>query len=90
MDKTGKQLGVAAGRNTLLSFHGFLQKFDEDETDGVWLFSKLVYSLASPANQTMPDISNAVRAVARNVHAPKNKHWKTARGVSDNLNAMSS
>ena len=33
------------------------------------------------ANQTRPDISNAVRAVVTFVHAPKHKHWKAARGV---------
>ena len=30
------------------------------------------------ANQSRPDISNAVRAVARHSHAPKMKHWKAA------------
>ena len=30
------------------------------------------------ANQTRPDILNAVRAVARYTHAPKLVHWKAA------------
>ena len=33
------------------------------------------------ANQTRPDISNAVRAVARHLHEPKKRHWKAAQKI---------
>ena len=48
-----------------------------------------VWSLMWPANQTRPDISNAVRAVARFAHAPKHKHWKAARGILEYLKVTS-
>ena len=33
------------------------------------------------ANQTRPDIANAVRAVARYVNKPREVHWSTAIGI---------
>ena len=33
------------------------------------------------ANQTRPDIGNAVRAVARYTNSPREIHWKTAVGI---------
>ena len=89
-EKTVKQFGVTAGRNTPLSTDVFLEEFDEDEPDGVWPFRELVGSLMWLSNQTRPDISNAVRSVARYAHAPKLKHWKAARGILEYLNASSS
>ena len=56
-----------------------LLEFNEDEPGGVWPFHELVGILMWPANQTKPNISNAVRAVARFAHAPKLKRWKAAR-----------
>ena len=41
------------------------------------------------AQQTRPDISNVVRAVARFAHAPKLKHWKAARGILEYLETAS-
>ena len=35
------------------------------------------------ANQTRPDIANAVRAVARYTNSPREVHWKTAVGILD-------
>ena len=84
-----KQFGVTTGRNTPLSTDAFLEEFDEDEIDGVWPFRELVGSLMWLANQTRPDISNAVRAVARFAHALKHKHWKAARGVWEYLKVTS-
>ena len=37
------------------------------------------------ANQTRPDISNAVRAVARHSHEPKKNHWKAAQKILNYL-----
>ena len=52
--------------------------------------SAKVGSLMWLANQTRPDISNAVRAVARFAHAPMQKHSKAARGILEHLHASSS
>ena len=49
-----------------------------------------VGSLMWLANQTRPDVSNAVRAVARFAHAPKPKRWKAARGIVEYLKVTSS
>ena len=45
----------------------------KDEGAGGVPFREVVGSLI--ANQTRPDISNAVRAVARQSHEPKKSHW---------------
>jgi len=88
-ETTVNQFGVTAGRNTPLSTDVFLEEFDENEPDGVRLFRELVGSLMWLANQTRPDTSNAVRAVARFVHALKHKHWKAARGILEYLKVTS-
>ena len=41
------------------------------------------------ANQTRPDILNAVRAVARYSHSPKHVHWKVALHILQYLRLMS-
>ena len=87
--ETFKQFGVTAGRNTPLSTDSFLEESDEDEPDGVWPFRELVGSLMWLTNQTRPDISNVVRAVARFAHASKHKHWKAARGILEYLEVTS-
>ena len=45
------------------------------------LFRELVGCLIWLANQTRPDIANAVRAVARYTNSPRKVHWKTAVGI---------
>ena len=67
----------------------FLEEFDENEPDGVWPFRELVGILMWLANQTRPDISNAVRAAARFAHTPKLKHWVAARGILEYLKVTS-
>ena len=37
------------------------------------------------ANQTRPDIANAVRAVARYVNKPREVHWRTAIGILEDV-----
>ena len=50
-------------------------------------FREIVGSLMWIANQTRPDISNAVRAIARFSHDPKEVHLKAARKIFEFLNA---
>ena len=58
-----------------------LEEFDESEPEGDWPFREAVGSLMWIANQTRPDIANAVRAVARHSHEPKSVHWKAVRMI---------
>ena len=51
----------------------------EVEGEGDVPLREVVGSLMWIANQTRPDISNAVRAVARHSHEPKKSHWKAAQ-----------
>ena len=53
-----------------------LDDFDPTEPDVDKPFRSLVEHLIWLANQTRPDILNAVRTVARYSHAPKLVHWK--------------
>ena len=55
-----------------------LDYFNPDEPTVEEPFRSLVGHLMWLANQTRPDILNAVRAVARYSHAPKLVHWKAA------------
>ena len=55
-----------------------LEHFDADEPDVEELFRSLVGHLMWLANQTRPDILNAIWAVARYSHAPKRLHWQAA------------
>ena len=50
---------------------------------------EIVGSLMWIANQTRPDIANAVRAVARFSHDPKPIHYKAAQKILEYLNATS-
>ena len=57
----------------------------EDEGAGDVPFREVVGSLMWIASQTRPDISNAVRAVARNSHEPTRSHWKAAQKILNYL-----
>ena len=58
-----------------------LKQFDADEPDVEEPFRSLVGYLMWLANQTRPDILNAVLAVARYLHAPKLLHWQAAMQI---------
>ncbi|CAB1099628.1 unnamed protein product [Ectocarpus sp. CCAP 1310/34] len=57
----------------------------EDKGAGDVPFREVVGSLMWIPNQTRPDISNAVRAVARHSHEPKRSHWKAAQKILNYL-----
>ena len=58
-----------------------LASLDEDEQIEVKLFRSLIGHLMWLANQTRPDILNAVRSLARYCNAPTLRHWKAALHV---------
>ena len=62
------------------------ENFDEDEETESWPFRELVGGLMWLAISTRPDISNAVRSVARYCSAPKAVHWKSALGILAYIN----
>ena len=66
-----------------------LEEFDEDERIENWPFRELVDSLMWLSISTRPDISNAVRVVARYCTAPRAIHWKAALGILEHINGTS-
>ena len=63
-----------------------LEDFYEDKETGSWPFRELVGGSMWLAISTRPDISNAVRSVARYCSAPKAVHWKSALGIVAYIN----
>ena len=66
-----------------------LEEFGEDERVENWPFHELVGSLMWLSILTRPDISNAVRAVARYRTAPRAIYWKAALGILEYINETS-
>ena len=75
------EYGIEFGKSVPLPVGTNLAKFDKDEAPGNWPFRELVASLMWLSTQTRPDISNAVRAVARYCAPPKFVHWRAALGI---------
>jgi len=75
------KFGVTRNKETPMAVGLRLDDFDPIEPDVEEPFRSLVGHLMWLANQTRPDILNAVRAVARYSHAPKFVHWKAALHV---------
>ena len=73
---TAAKFDVSSGRNTPLSTGLKLEEFDKNESVGDWPFHELVGCLMWLANQTRPDIANAVRAVARYANQPRDKSFR--------------
>ena len=63
-----------------------LEDFGEDEETESWPFRELVGGLMWLAISTRPDISNAVRSVARYCSALEAVRWKSALGVLAYIN----
>ena len=74
----GEKYGVQGSGNIPLPVSYKLWDFDVDEPDVGRIFRELVGSLLWIALLTRPDITNAVRAVARYCSAPKLVHWNAA------------
>ena len=63
-----------------------LKEFGEDEETESWPFRELVDGLMWLVISTRPDISKAVRSVARYCSTPKVIHWKAALGILAHIN----
>ena len=77
-EKIVAKFGVTRGKPTPMVVGLRLDEFDQEEAEVEETFRSLVGHLMWLANQTRPDILNAVRAVARYSHSPKLVHWKAA------------
>lgn len=77
-ESTVAKFGVTRGKSIPAVVDLKLEVFDHDEPDVDEPFRSLVGHLMWLANQTRPDILNAVRAVARYSAAPKLLHWQAA------------
>ena len=80
-DELVKKFRVTSVQSVPLKVGVKLEEFDENEETESWPFRELVSGLMWLAISTRPDISNAVRSVARYCCAPKAVHWKSALGI---------
>ena len=80
-EQLASECGVEYGKSVPLPVGTKDAKFDKNEAPGGWPFRELVGSLMWLATQTRPEISNAVRAVARYCSAPTYAHWRAAMGI---------
>ena len=76
-----KKFRVTSVQSVPLKVGVKLEEFDENEETESSPFRELVGGLMWVAISTRPDISNAVRSVARYCSAPKTVHWKSVLGV---------
>ena len=77
-EKIVAKFGVTRGKPTPMVIGLRLVEFDQEEAEVEKPFRSLAGHLKWLANQTRPDILNAVRAVARYSLSPKLVHWKAA------------
>ena len=77
-EKIVAKFGVTSNRDTPMMVGLKLDEFDNNEPNVSEPFRSLVGHLMWLANNTRPDIYNAVRAVSRYSHAPKWIHWIAA------------
>ena len=88
-DELVKRFCVSSTKSVPLRVGVKLEEFDEDERVENWAFRELVASLMCLSISTPPDISNAVRAVARYCTAPRAIHWKASLGILEYINGTS-
>ena len=81
-----KKFRVTSVQSVPLKVGVKLEEFDENEETESWPFRELVGGLMWLAISTRPDISKAVRSVARYCSAPKAVHWKSALGILAYIN----
>ena len=89
VDELVKKLCVTSVQSVPLRVGVNLEEFDEDGRVENWPFRELVGSLMWLSISTRPDVSNAVRAVARYCTALRAIHWKAALGILKYINGTS-
>ena len=80
-EKYGGEVWCSSHQRTPLVVGLRLDDFDPTEPEVDQPFRSLVGHFMWLANQTRPNIPNAVRALVRYSHAPKLLHWKSALHV---------
>ena len=85
-EELAKKFHVTSVQSVPLEVGVELEEFDKDEETESWPFRELVGGLMRLAISTRPDISNAVRSVARYSSAPKAIYWKSALGILAYIN----
>ena len=88
-DELVKTFCVTSSQSVPLRVGVKLEEFDERERVENWPFRELVGSLMWLSISMRPDISNAVRAVARYCTAPGAIHWKVALGILEYIDGTS-
>ena len=82
-----KNFRVTSVQSVPLRAEVWLEDFDENEEVENWPFRELIGGLMWMAILTRcPDISNAVRSLARYFFTPKTIHWKAALGIFAYIN----
>ena len=84
-ENTATMFDVSTGSHNLLSTALKLEVFDKIERVGDWPFYELVGCLIWLANQSRPDIENAVKAVARYANQPREVRWEIAIGFLEHV-----
>ena len=79
------KFGIVSNRTIPAVVDLKVEQVERDEPESHWSFREVVGSLMWLANQTSPDISNAVRPVARYAHAPQPAHWGAALSILKHL-----
>ena len=88
-DELVKKFCVTSTQSVPLRVGVKQEEFDKDERVENWPFRELVDSLMWLSILMRPDISNAVRAVARYCTAPRVIHCKVALGILEYINGIS-
>ena len=73
--------GVNSFSDTLVTPGVELIPREEGELKRDWPYREAVGSLMWLSSMMRPDISNAVRAVARHYHNPTDRHWKAVLNI---------
>ena len=85
-----KRLDVQSISDILASPGADLGPKQDDEPGGDWPVREAVGRLLWLSTMTRPDITNAVRAVARYAHEPTERLWQVIIEISSYLNGTKS
>ena len=81
IEKILERFRITSGRSVPADPNVKLRPRRAEEPGGTWPFREAVGCLMWVCNMTRPDISNAVRDVARHAHDPSPQHWEAVRYI---------